>query len=88
LLDSSIAAARVGPKTRSPRSWSASERERKLRADNGKAGLFFNRQANECFKVLEIDRNAAGNLGDAAISGCAYAFAALNCPSQRVFATA
>ena len=93
LLVSSIAAARVGPKTRRPRSLKRvhnAQRKRQLRAHDGQIGLLRLGQADHGAEVLEIDRDAAGNLRHAAIARrtnhFSHARAALHRPGQRVFA--
>ena len=93
LLDSSMAAARVGPKTRRPRSLERvddAQRKRQLGADDGEAGLLGFGEADHGVEVFEIDGDAAGNLGHAAIAGRANdlsdARAALDSPGQSMFA--
>ena len=45
------------------------QRERQLRADDGQAGLLGLGQADHGVEVFQIDGNAAGDLGHAAIAG-------------------
>jgi hypothetical protein len=88
-----MAAARVGPKTRRPRSCERvdnAQGERQLGAHDGEAGLLGLGQADHGVEVLQVDRNAAGDLGDAAVAGRANHLSdpltALYRPGQRVFA--
>ena len=88
-----MAAARVGPKTRRPRSLEGvddAQRERQLRAHDGEGGLLGLGQADHGVEVFEIDGDAAGDLGHAAVAGRANhlrdARAARDRPGQRMFA--
>ncbi len=66
------------------------EGERQLRADDGEGGLLGLGEADHGVEVFEIDGNAAGDLGHAAVAGRANDFrdarAARNGPGQRMFA--
>ncbi len=68
------------------------ERKRQLGADDGEVGLLGLGEANHGGEVLEVDGNAAGNLGHAAVAGRADDFrdarAALDRPGQSMFAAA
>ncbi len=93
LLVSSMAAARVGPKTRKPRSCRAST----MPSESGSsgptmvsAGLLGLGQAHHGGNIFQIHRNAARNLRHAAVAGRANNFCdpltAFHRPGQRMFA--
>ena len=87
------AGRRLGwPKTRRPRSWSAST----MPSESGSSGptmvirLLSLSKADHRVQALQVYRNTAGNLGDAAVAGSAnnlrHPFVARHRPGQRMFA--
>ena len=66
------------------------EGERQLRADDGQGGLLGFDESDCVVDAFDVNGDAAGDLGDAAVAGCAddfcHAFIALDCPGERMFA--